>query len=249
MKNKIEILLATYNGEKYLQEQIESIFSQSYDNWKLTICDDGSTDNTMEIVSYFIEKFPERIKHLNKTNNHKGAKHTFFNLIEKSTSDYLFFCDQDDVWDSKKIENIMEYVEQNKIQNTPFMIHTDLKVVNQDLELIAPSLISYQRLAIPKNVNDILLRNCVTGCSAMISKELIKGTVQDEAALMHDWWYAVHAKQLDSLHFLPKPLVLYRQHEANVVGAKKASFAEIFNKIANLRLYFKNLYLQNMQYR
>ena len=99
----LDILLATYNGEKFLKEQINSLLDQSYKNWKLLIRDDMSTDCTMAILSDYISKYPDKIKLL-KSNKRLGPCQSFNYLLQKSDSDYVMFCDQDDIWLPEKIE-------------------------------------------------------------------------------------------------------------------------------------------------
>lgn len=105
MEDKIAILMASYNGERYIKEQIESIINQDFSNWHLFISDDGSTDNTLSLEKSYQKKFPQKITVIeNKTNKH-GSKYNFFNLVNIVLSEkynYFMFSDQDDVW--KKIK-------------------------------------------------------------------------------------------------------------------------------------------------
>ena len=100
----ISILLSTYNGEKYLSEQLDSILQQSYQNFIIYIRDDGSNDNTLNIIMYYVHNFPSKIKLVDDKVKHRGAKLSFIWLMSHIESDYYMFCDQDDVWLPNKIE-------------------------------------------------------------------------------------------------------------------------------------------------
>ena len=220
----ITVLLAVYNGEKYLKEQIESILNQSIKNIKIIIRDDGSTDNSAEIISSYCNQYPEKIYSIVGAPS-GGAKKNFAELLKSCDSDYIMFCDQDDVWLPQKIEktlNAMQQAEQGGAK--PILVHTDLKVVNQKLCEIAPSFFEFQKL-IQKDVTlpKLLVQNYVTGCTMMINRALKEkcGQIPDDC-IMHDWWLALVAILFGELVCVSEPTMLYRQHEDNQVGAKAA---------------------------
>ena len=101
---KIAVLLATYNGGKYIWEQLESLFQQSCKQFHLYVRDDGSSDDTMKIVEQFHEMFPDRVTILKDSQKHRGAAKSFMYLLENVDSEYYMFCDQDDIWLPEKIE-------------------------------------------------------------------------------------------------------------------------------------------------
>ena len=148
--SKILILLSTYNGEKYLKVQLDSLFSQSYKNFKLIARDDGSSDKTLEILKYYdIE--------LLSSNENIGVKSSFETLLkyafENSDADYFMFCDQDDVWNQDKVELTFQkmYEMEELYKNTPILVHTDLEVVDENLHTINPSFMKLQILHEKKN--------------------------------------------------------------------------------------------------
>lgn len=246
----ITVLLAVYNGEKYLKEQIESILNQSVKDVKIVIRDDGSTDNSGEIIESYCREYPDRISCI-KGEATGSAQKNFAELLKNCDSDYIMFCDQDDVWLSDKIEktyNAMVEAEQN--DETPVLVHTDLKVVDDKLCEISPSFFDFQKL-IQKDITlpKLLVQNYVTGCTIMINRALKEkcGDIPDEC-IMHDWWLALVAVLFGKLVCVNEATMLYRQHAANQVGAKAAyGLSFIKRKLATLdkvRANYNATYIQ-----
>lgn len=244
----IDILLATYNGEQFLSEQIESILNQSFTDWRLLIHDDGSLDGTVNIINKYSNAFPDKIFLIEDSIITGGARNNFYHLLSFSKADYIMFCDQDDVWLSNKVEDTL--LEMYKVEkNRPALVYTDLKVVDENLNIISESLRSYQQLEEPKNLKEALLHNCVTGCTMMINKSLLKNLTFPEYSIMHDWWFLIEVFRLDGvLHFINKPTMLYRQHASNEVGAKKSGYEQYVSKMLNFRSTFKGLRYQYVQF-
>lgn len=244
---KIDILMATYNGEKYLSEQIDSILDQTFQDWRLVIHDDGSRDETVRIINAYVEKYPNKIVHIDDGIRTGGAKNNFFHLMKFVQAEYIMFSDQDDVWEKEKVEITYSEMKKNEINDVPCLVFTDLKVVDFDLNLISNSLKSYQKLQMPKNLEDSLLRNCVTGCTMMINSALYQSMTYPRDALMHDWWCMIEVfKSKGKLVFVEKSPILYRQHADNEVGARKIDFKSTLNKFLTLN---KTLKFLNKQYR
>ncbi len=222
----ITILMAVYNGEKYITEQIESIINQTNNNWKLIIQDDGSVDRTCEIAEKFVNRYKNKIYFFRRDCASGSAKNNFFDMFHRYVgTDYIMTCDQDDVWLSDKIETTymkMLEVEKTIGKDKPVLIHTDLTITDDQLNNIARSLITYERLDYTRNgFNNLLVQNIVTGCTMMINRALADKIHNiPEAALMHDWWCALVAAAFGHIGFIDKPTVLYRQHKGNEVGAK-----------------------------
>lgn len=220
----IAILLATYNGEKYLKEQLDSIISQTYSNWVIYVHDDGSNDKTIDIINEYINKYPNKIKYIEGKPT-GGAKENFMYLMSKVNEDYIMFCDQDDVWLNNKIEitlNEMKEVETSK--DIPTLVFSDLTVVDKDLNVISNSLEKYQSLNYKKiDYASLLMQNQVTGCTAMINKSLLKKAIVKDTKdiIMHDWWCALIAARFGKISCINKQLTLYRQHNNNEEGAKR----------------------------
>lgn len=230
----IQILLATYNGGKYLNEQLDSLFSQTVQDFEILVRDDGSTDNTIDILHQYAEKYPNRIK-ININNPPTGnAKDNFFLLMQDATEDYIMFCDQDDCWLPEKIErtlNTMQALPKDK----PALVHTDLTVADENLNTIRKSFYRMQHYerGMKLTLNKALAQNTVTGCTAMINKclcDMAKETNHKDI-IMHDWWLAVIAAAFGTVKAVKQPTILYRQHGQNSVGAK--SFSQSFQMVKN----------------
>ena len=221
--------MACYNGEKYIGDQIESILRQSETGWKLRIQDDCSTDSTYDIADRYAAKYPDKIKAVKHTENSGGAAANFFSMLPYADVDYLMFSDDDDVWLPDKIEKsfiAMRNMEEKGWGDKPLLVHTDLKVVNTDLQVISDSMFQRQKLDSRRcGLNHLLAQNIVTGCTMMVNRPLINlaNKVQvPEHAIMHDWWFALIAAAFGKIGFVEQPEVLYRQHGKNEIGAKDA---------------------------
>ena len=241
-KLSLAILMATYNGEEFIREQINSILNQTYKNWKLIIHDDGSTDNTVDIIKEYTKKYPNKIILIEDNIKCNGAKENFSHLIKSVHKnfnfDYILFSDQDDIWLPNKIEVSLSKIQEmeNKFgKNIPLLVHTDLKVVDEYLNIMSNSFWRFQRLNPKKNsFNYIMVQNNVTGCTTMINKALFKKFKSIPAnAIMHDWWIALIASAFGKIIPIYEPTVLYRQHKDNDTGAKKFDIKYIFSKFKN----------------
>ena len=236
----IAILMAAYNGERYIAEQIESILNQTETGWKLTVRDDCSRDATLSVIRRYGEKHPEKIGILEAEKNSGSAKNNFFRLMEGADGDYVMFSDDDDVWLPEKIQTTllkMKELEWNFGTDTPLLVHTDLKVADENLRVISPSLFRMQNLKGNRDrLANLLSQNIVTGCTVMANHTLIRTVLRagiPEHAVMHDWWLALVAAGFGGIGFVDAPTVLYRQHGNNEVGAKNSGDLRY-----NLRRFF-----------
>lgn len=240
----VEILMGVYNGEKYISKQIESILNQTYSDWHLTIRDDASTDGTWDILQKFKSILPDKIRCERNETNSGSPKENFFRLISGSEEEYWMTCDHDDVWLEDKISitlSEMKRLEKEGGEDLPLLVHTDLRVVDEELKTISPSMIRAQKLnPNGKSLSRLLVQNNVTGCTMMGNRklrEMVK-TLPEEA-LMHDWYYALVAAAFGKIGFANEQTILYRQHGDNQVGAKearKASYAvQRFSKSYEVR--------------
>jgi glycosyltransferase involved in cell wall biosynthesis len=230
---KIYILLSTYNGEKYLKEQLDSLFSQNYKDFKLIVRDDGSTDRTKEILnSYDIE--------LLSSCENLGVKKSFETLLkyafENSDADYFMFCDQDDVWNQDKVKlTLQKMYEMEKLyKNTPILVHTDLEVVDENLHTINPSFMKLQNLNEKKNrLNNLLIQNTITGCTVMINRDLAKLCLpMSSNAIVHDWWVGLVASYFGKIGYVDDSTIKYRQHTSNTIGAKGFDIGFVLKSIS-----------------
>lgn len=231
----IDILLATYNGEQYLGEQLESLLHQSLQNWQLLIHDDNSTDCTVDIIREYAKRYPSKIKFIEDSISFGSASGNFGFLLEHSEAEYIMFCDQDDIWLPYKIEHSLNEMRQLETQygNVPLLVFSDLKVVDENLSIRSNSMWLSQKLN-PDTVHDLyseLALNVVTGCTVMINQAAKKCIAPIPShAMMHDHWIASNIAKYGHASYIPEPLVLYRQHGANVIGAQMSGLLYFFNK-------------------
>lgn len=226
---KVAILMSTYNGEKYLEEQINSIVDQSYSDWDLYIRDDGSNDQTPQIIQKYAAQF-SNIHFFNEKNiKNVGVVRSFMDLLQNTEADFYMFSDQDDFWKKNKVKKTLEKMVYGNDQSIPLCVHTDLQIVDSQLSGTAVM-----------NGNDVwhdflrlMFGNCVTGCTMMINEALKKllDFNQVDTVYMHDWWIALVAAAFGKILYLNEPTILYRQHNDNVVGeAEKNKFKRFFHR-------------------
>jgi glycosyltransferase involved in cell wall biosynthesis len=224
-KTKIAILMATYNGEEYVGEQLDSILNQSFKDWTLYVHDDGSKDDTLGVVKQYANQHPNKIIVVDGPST-GGAKKNFFYLMKEVVADYIMFSDQDDVWLPQKIEKTYEKcleLEGGDLDK-PVVAFTDLKVVDQDLKVLSEKMSSYQMLNMDNTeFNKLMIQNVVTGCTMMINhacQDMSLRCKDYDQVIMHDWWCALVASYFGKIGYVDQSLILYRQHGDNSVGAK-----------------------------
>lgn len=235
-KGVVEILLATYNGERYIREQLDSILNQDYTDWIIRACDDASTDGTYEILLEYKERFPNKFIVEKRQTGFGSAKLNFAHLIKESVCDYVMCCDQDDVWLTNKISLTLQVMKENEEAGLPVLVHTDLKVVDAKLQVLSDSFFVHSNYNKNPLYKDLLIQNHVTGCTMMMNRALVDlMNLQNnyEDILMHDWLAAIVAAGVGKVVFVDWPTMLYRQHEVNSVGAKKYGFALLIAKLKN----------------
>lgn len=235
--SSVQILLATYNGERYLNELLQSLEGQTYPDWELLIRDDGSRDRTPEIVDLFQRKYPEKVRVIDSQTKHLGVIGSFSELMSVSTGDWVLLCDQDDVWIPTKIAEMLSVAEQKKLSSKDLhLIHSDLFVVDENLNTLGESFFQYQNID-PKQTNilRLIVQNNVTGCAMMASRGLVKKSLPiPQESCMQDWWMALVAASFGEIHLIEKPLVLYRQHANNDTGAKKYSLMYVLRNLFSM---------------
>ena len=235
----VRILLATYNGEKYIGEMIESILAQDYQDWQLVLSDDQSRDGTVSILEDYAEKYPDRISHYRSGLHFGNAQDHFLHLLSQfPDAPYLMFCDQDDVWHQDKVSGTLKKMKEIEEQGVPAVVHTDLRVVDGQLQEMAPSFLDYSGLSGERmQLKHLLVQNVVTGCTMMINRalaELAIAHMPEGKILMHDWWLAMIGAAMGKTGFWNEATIDYRQHGNNTVGAKDTkSISYILKKIRN----------------
>ncbi|MCL2627449.1 MAG: glycosyltransferase family 2 protein [Oscillospiraceae bacterium] len=237
----ISVLLAAYNGELYIKEQINSLLSQTVSDFKLYVRDDISTDNTYTIIKEYSQKHPDMIVAEQSKKNTGGAEYNFINMMIEHKDDYVMLCDQDDVWLPDKIEKSLKKIKEMEEEygaDTPLLVHTDLKVVSNDLNVISSS---YQKMAskdFNKNSLNYALALSNVGGSTVIYNRTLANLIQavPDFIVMHDWWLALIAAAFGKIGVVNEATVLYRQHEGNDKGAKRVlSPVYIFYVLTHLK--------------
>lgn len=223
------VLLATYNGEAYLNEQLDSLFQQTVSDFVIYVHDDGSNDGTLDILKKYQGNNPGRIVLLEGAPL-KSAKANFLWMLEQVEADYYLFCDQDDVWFENKIEKELSIIQQ--ISNDVACVFSDMMVVDKDLSKISESFIRYIGRN-PYNIayTQILIDNPAAGCTMCISRGLRDAVIAvDKVDLnnipMHDAYILEIAALTGEIQVIDEPLVYYRQTGNNTMGAKNESTEE-----------------------
>lgn len=222
--SKIDILLATYNGEKYLEAQLDSILNQTYSNFRLLISDDCSSDNTQKILKEY-EKKDNRIQLFFQEKN-LGVMKNFEFLLENVKNDYYMFSDQDDIWKQEKIEKSLKKL----LETNSDLVYTDLEVVDENLNVTYPSYWKlkgiYNKIKKYNNFESLYLNNFVTGCTMISKSQLIKDVLplpNTSKYVLHDYWIPLIISQKGKIAYIEEPLIKYRQHKNNKIGSKKRS--------------------------
>jgi glycosyltransferase involved in cell wall biosynthesis len=227
---RVNIIMAVYNGSKFIGEQLESVLNNDYSDWVLWIFDDGSTDETESIVRKHQTDYKDKIKYIKNSSN-LGVTHNFLKGLsyavkeeESTNNSYFMFCDQDDVWYSDKISDTLRYMlklEKKYGNNKPAAVFTDVNVVDSDLMTIHPSFHRSNHLdARNTDLPHLLMENKLIGCSTMINYSLAgKVSVKPDMYIRyHDWWIGLLAASCGNIGYLPKATMAYRQHGNNLVG-------------------------------
>ncbi len=238
--DRIDILLATYNGEQFVERHIESILDQMDSRCRLLIRDDGSSDGTRSIIRRFVARQPGHIVHVDDGAPRLGACRSFWRLLAQAEADYLVFCDQDDVWLPGRISTPLARIkaaEKKLGVGTPLLAHTDLVVVDENLRSIAPSFWSYSNLN-PyggSRLNRLLMQNVVTGSATMVNRALARlASPIPQGAVLHDWWLALVASAFGRIEVIPEKTVLYRQHGNNTLGATSYGWRYVMRRAAQV---------------
>lgn len=232
----VVILVAVYNGEKHLEALLSSLIRQDYPHIQIHIRDNSSTDRTREILTLWRQQHPQKIcLHFSPTN--VGIIGNFAALTEISDAPYLMYCDADDVWFPTKVSKTLEKMQQLENEHgvgVPLLVHTDLQVVDEELNMIAPSFWKYSKLNTHEKCQQLprlLVQNHVTGCTTMINRALkVLAAPIPLDCVMHDWWLALVAACFGKVAHIPEATMAYRQHSSNDTGAKAYGLLAYFKK-------------------
>ena len=225
---KVLILMATYNGERFIGEQLESIAAQTHREWELWVRDDGSSDATLSVVRDFAGRHPGRVRVIEDDEKHLGPCRNFARLMElalrESDAEYFALSDQDDVWREDKLEVQLDAI-RGLLEDRPALVFSDLEVVDEALRVLHASFWKMARYDPVRGVRipALLSRNVVTGCTILMNRLLLKQALPvPQEAPIHDWWLALVASVFGSIVHVPRALVQYRQHGSNAIGARSS---------------------------
>jgi rhamnosyltransferase len=220
----VAILMSTFNGEKYIEEQLDSLSRQTYSNFTLYVRDDGSTDNTLTILTHYKKL---KIVLIKDDLNNVGPARSFISLMKSVQADYYFFCDQDDVWLDIKVEtSINKLLQLSPNRDIPVLYHSDLLLVDHSLQSLGVTFHENDKVS-PEEIllnNVLMIQNCVVGCTSAFNRNLrdlvLRNITENVPSItMHDWWLALYARYFGVLYFDHTPTIYYRQHCSNVSGS------------------------------
>ena len=232
---KVVVLLSTYNGEKYLSEQLESLVAQQGVDVEVLVRDDGSKDSTTGILDEWQEK--GLLKWY--TSKNMGPGKSFMDLLHKAPADgYYAFCDQDDVWLPEKLRQTMDKMKSVEATNPgkPIIVHADMFVVDENLNVVHDSFwrSSGLRPDILRTFPYLSVCNSVNGCTILMNgaaRDLIIEKYVEQELIIHDVISALTVAYYGGIiDYIETPTVLYRQHASNVVGAEKYSKSKAFRE-------------------
>lgn len=225
----ISVCMATYNGKKYVAEQIQSILLQLGGEDEIVISDDSSYDNTVEIIQQFKD---DRIKLFHNRGN--SLIHNFENALNHASGDFIFLCDQDDVWLPNKIAEMFEVLQ------TYDLVVSDCMVVDKNLNVIFKSF--FQQEASCKGFFKNLYRNSYLGCCVAFRKSVLEYVLPfPKHIAMHDIWIGLSVELHGTSFFLDKPLMLYRRH-----GDNASSSSEKSNNSLLYRLQYRSYFIYHL---
>lgn len=252
---EISVALCTFNGEKYLEKQIESILNQSFDcNLEIIVCDDNSSDKTITILNDYKVKYPTTFEIINN-NTTIGSTKNFEKAIKKCQGEFIFLSDQDDIWEENKIEETISIFKRNI--NIEGVFSNANLINNEDLKYIEMSLwdsvfFLENRLPHPINFVDLISKNgnVVTGATLCIKKEIKEFIFPFPEKILHDEWIAILLAVRETLDYSKKKLISYRIHDKQQVGINGIDKIEKIQRKKNIVLgiespnYFKDYRLK-----
>lgn len=243
----IQVLMSTYNGEKYLNEQIDSIIAQDCENKglaqvKLLIRDDGSSDSTRNILESYASKYPDIVSWY--TDGNKGVIKSFFDLLDSSDeeADYYAFADQDDYWMPEKLSAGIAKIEAMKKESPdiPLLYCCRPKLVDENL---VPLVSEIKRPPMRPSFNNALIENIVTGCTIVMDRKLrdVVKANNPEYTVMHDWWFYIIASSFGRVYYDETPYICYRQHGGNEVGTNVSRSKEFKDRVKRFKGNRRNI--------
>lgn len=236
---EIDILVAAYNGDRFIAEQIESLLAQTFQDIRILIRDDGSTDKTPEIIEGYTQKYPDKIEIVHDNVVCKSPAKNFMELLRHAEADYVMFCDQDDIWLPDKVQASLRHMKEAERKNPdlPVLVFSGMKLVDADLN----SLGRLMCVDVPERrytFRELLPCNCAAGCTYIMNRTAYSGLGEyEDGIVMHDWWAMLYASAFGVIEHIPSALMLYRQHENNAIGAG----SDKYKRLRGVKKFVHNL--------
>ncbi len=235
-QKQLLIILCSYNGEKYISEQIDSILSQDYENFILRVVDDCSKDKTVEIILQYISKYPNRIELKQRNEPTGSACINFLMAMNEAISDdyqYYMLSDQDDVWFANKVSTMIEEIhkcEKKFGREMPILVHSDAVMTDEQINVTYRSMLKYvNRKGDNISFGELLMDNRVTGAASIFNKALInKLKTIPKHAFMHDHWLALCATAFGKVEYINRPLYYYRRHSNTATDYERIGIVRQF---------------------
>ncbi|MCU7800086.1 MAG: glycosyltransferase family 2 protein [gamma proteobacterium symbiont of Lucinoma myriamae] len=230
----ISICMVTYNGEKFINKQLDSILSQMDCNDELIVSDDSSTDKTIAIIKSYNDK---RIKIL-ENQKFQSPVFNFENALKYADGEYIFLADQDDIWLPGKVKKIKKYLRKYDL------VLSDANIVDADGEIIGHSFykINNSRSGFINN----MIKNSYLGCTMAFNRKILKKSLPFPGDLpMHDWWIGLVGEIYGKTHFIDEPLISYRRHNDNASPTSEKSQYSFKKKIHFRIILIKNLIMSS----
>jgi glycosyltransferase involved in cell wall biosynthesis len=221
----VEILLPTYNGARFIRDQIESIQKQDYPNWILTIQDNGSSDTTLLVLDELDREIGSRLHTLAALKRPVGPARGFYSLLRNSSADYLALSDQDDYWSTDRVSITLGLVRliEEQYPDSPVMVATDLVITGTEISDKRGRFWKENRIDPARDCRfpNLVFHNVVTGCTVMCNRKARNMALRyTEIDAMHDHLMAVVVANHGILAIIDYPTVYYRQHGSNAVGSR-----------------------------
>jgi len=244
--HSVDIALGLYNGETYLPELLESLEQQTFQDWRLVVRDDGSTDGSLALVRRWCEERGRALKVVEDGLGNLRVIGNFSACLAATDAPYAMPADQDDVWLPHKVQDAvaeMRRLEAESGSQTPIAVYCDLEVVDASLRRLHPSFLEMQGQGSRRvpTLAQLLTQNVAPGCSMIINRPLLKiGLPIPDGVAMHDWWLMLLARALGRVAHLRKPGIAYRQHGGNQVGARRGGLIDLLGQARHGRAAYRS---------
>lgn len=251
----LEVVMPVYNGAKYLEEQILSIYQQTLPPVRLLVKDDNSTDSSFELLCNLKKQYYGKwLEIAPQSSENVGCIRNVACLLSLSKAEYIALSDQDDIWYPEKLETLLKRMLELEAKSTPqlpILVHSELELIDHNMQFTGKVYTKNESInPYRQSLDDLLITNVVTGCSTLLNRALVTIALPfPEEALMHDWWLALIASRYGKIQFIEKPLLGYRQHSMNLLGSDGKGFKYILKSMKRLHFFFSEyidqIYAQN----